>query len=367
MIDIPALKARLSDPTELARLLGLRVTQRLRNGVLCWCPVHNNKSGALRLRVSNGVFRMNCFGCGIYGDALDLLSAIEGDRQRGWERAAALAGGSACAPVASWQEPPRMDLGAYHELAERALRAGSLNGRAWVRPVEDYLLGRGLLGLARADGWAALPRFEALPGHPDELVAAKLARWDERGELRASWGAHQLVIPWRGPDGRICALQRRVIEKTDGPKYVLPWSPDWPYGADRLSQANVGRHRLCVVEGAVDTLAMRALHPSFAVLGVPGINGWRASWAELAHGREIRIALDRGKPGKDGAIPEDRAAARIALDCAGRRQDEPTSDRCSLRGGPEPWLCGACGRRRAPVGMDWGEVWRLRAAAMAGR
>jgi DNA primase len=95
MIDIPAIKARLSDPREVARLLGLRVEQPLRNGVLCRCPVHNNKSGALRLQYKGGKLSMNCFGCGIFGDAIDLLAAMEGDSRRGLARAAELAGGAA--------------------------------------------------------------------------------------------------------------------------------------------------------------------------------------------------------------------------------------------------------------------------------
>ena len=123
----------------------------------------------------------------------------------------------------------------------------------------------------------------------------------------------------------------------------------------------------------MDALAMRALHPSFAVLGIPGINNWRSSWASLVAGAEICYALDRGKPDPNGIVPEDRACARIALDCAGRglerdgvldwlisRHRRGKSLFCVLCGAPEPWLCRGCGRRRAPVGMDWGEVWRAK-------
>jgi hypothetical protein len=164
--------------------------------------------------------------------------------------------------------------------------------------------------------------------------------------------------------------------------------------------------RIAIVEGAVDTLAMRAMHPGFVVLGIPGINNWRSSWAGLVAAtvqdfRTVRFALDRGKPDPNGIVPEDRACARIALDVAhatwqrnGSRQgnDEistrkpgednpgpgtfafPFTDStldwlisrhrrdkalfCVLCGAPEPWLCRGCGRRRAPVGMDWGEAWR---------
>ena len=169
---------------------------------------------------------------------------------------------------------------------------------------------------------------------------------------------------------------------------------------------------------------MRAMHPKFVVLGIPGINNWRSSWVSLVAGHEVRYALDRGKPRKsDGLISEDMACARIALDVAravwqesaalssrwgGKYHGDPPWQRvndcdqgsvtatggqsgkalgqpgafafpaaeatldwlisrhrrskslfCVLCGAPEPWLCRGCGRRRAPVGMDWGEVWRL--------
>lgn len=144
-----------------------------------------------------------------------------------------------------------------------------------------------------------------------------------------------------------------------------------------MQEASFGLHvaqKVAIVEGAVDVLAMRALHPAFAVLGIPGIGSWCASWASLVEGRGLRVALDRGKPGPDGIIPEDRAAARIALDCAGhpatddaiewlgRRHKAGKSLFCVLCGAAEPWLCGACGRRRAK-GKDWGEEWAARRQA----
>lgn len=197
-----------------------------------------------------------------------------------------------------------------------------------------------------------------------------------------------------------------------------------------LGSVRDGPRKVAVVEGAVDTLALRALRPSFAVLGIPGICNWRPSWARLVADADVRYALDRGKPRKsDGVISEDEACARIALDVAqavwqmfgscqgssellhhkpgdfgkqvvlgpdtasltaeyqnveasrngGKALDKsgafafPFTDLtlewmlsrhrrgkalfCVLCGAAEPWLCRDCGRRRAPVGMDWGKVW----------
>jgi hypothetical protein len=477
--DITAIKARLSDPREVARLLGLRVIERCSGGVRVQCPIHGSKGGSLGLRCVGGTLQATCFaGCFKQGgDILTLLEAIEGDFKRGLARAVELAGGAVGKPEQQFEEVERCDPGVYHALAERILIAGRLDGRAWVRPVEAYLQQRRLLELARVDGWAALPGLKwlldiardvcdqfnqyaspagepsgqglraALVGAkdtrgqgagispPELLILAGLAQWGRDGKLRAKWGHHRLVIPWRSPDGRISALQRRRIEEAETQKYVFPaWKPDWPYGSDRLCmgldrkeigygmsegsneprrqsirdergvvvgaccateshggaragrklQANGGHLRvdgtrgnptIAICEGAVDTLALRALYPRLDVIGIPGIDGWRPEWAELIEGRGLRAALDRGKV-KDGKIvPEDRAAARIALDCAGmaaRREDviEWLTRRfrhgkplfCVLCGAEEPWLCGACGRRRAK-GKDWGEDWATKAGS----
>ena len=440
MIDLPAIKARLNDPRELARLLGLRVMGLCAGGVKVQCPIHGSKGGKLALRNNGGTLQARCFvGCfgvsGLGGDVFTLLQAIEGgDWKRGMARAVELAGGVVGPSMESWAPAPRLDPDVYHELATRILDAGYLDRREWTLPIQDYLGRRGLLEQARGEGWASRPQLDWLldlardvyrdePRKPSSdtvppltpaalLIAAKLAQYNRHGELVPYFGTWSLVIPWRGPDGRICALQRRRTwehkpkneDDPEPPKYVLPWAPDWPYGSERLGSSgdknprwyfehkritqvekstptavSVGELGICtiakpimaIVEGAVDTLALRSLYPRLTVIGVPGISGWRASWAGLVAGRVVRVALDRGKPGRDGIIPEDRAAARIALDCAGhpatddviewlgRRHKTGRSLFCVLCGAAEPWLCGACGRRRARS-KDWGEEWATR-------
>jgi hypothetical protein len=198
----------------------------------------------------------------------------------------------------------------------------------------------------------------------DLLAAARLAFWGRGGELVTLWGRHRLVIPWRGPDGRIQALQRRLVDKPrrmrDGreePRYVLTWAPRWPYGIERLEvddgtdcrdsdgsgttvrygiqipgvrstglPAGVAEHDaahspivhagrcgplpVAFVEGALDTLAARLLlkRPAI-VLGLPGTGGWVSSWAGLVDGRKVFWGLD-------GDAAGDRKAAQGAIDVA---------------------------------------------------
>lgn len=461
-IDLSAIKSRLSDPREVVRLLGLKVLQAQRRGVMVACPAHRNRSGALSLRIGDdGTLQCVCYGCGLGkrfgGDILTLLEAIEGDFKRALARAQEMAGGAVGAAYKPEPEPAPLAPDVYHALASRIQEAGKLDGRPWVREIEEYLERRRLLELARADGWACLPWMKwlldiardicehfdgshvvprasvaanagafAFSPH-DLLIRADLAQYNQRGEFVPKFGRWRLVIPWRAPDGRITCLQRRRTWKHngDGPepaKYVFPSGirPEWPYGADSLCIGYESRDRkgvgcgvsssgyerlrndahrpvvgsqraaatghvgslsvpnsraffpatlVAFVEGAVDVLAMRALHPSFVALGLPGIRGWRSSWAELVVG-EFRVCLDRGKVDRRGLIPEDEAAARVALDCVGRGQEtdrvldwlhrrhrEGRALFCALCGAPESWLCRGCGRRRAPDGVDWGKLW----------
>jgi hypothetical protein len=513
VIDLPALKSSLSDPREVARLLGLRVLSRGHNAVRTPCPVHGGKGATLKIAHVAGVIALHCKSCGFGGDVLSLLTAIEGDFKRGLVRAQEMVGGAAGKAYEPEPTRERLPVEVYHELATRILEAGRLDGRRCVREVEEYLARRRLLELAQTDGWACLPGLgwllkiakevcdgmsasgaelvgseareaasvalgvaanerggRVLPGSGrghsggsfndggdsqllrgpfktqprDLLIAADLARYNQRGEFIPTWGRWRLVIPWRAPDGRVNCLQRRRTwtHEGEGPesaKYVFPfWRPDWPYGADRLrigqdrkeigygvssggdqQQGSHSTHNgfravygeirqaqterlwgdcasstngsacavskstlvshgptskfrnsaVAIVEGAVDVLAMRALHPSFLALGVPGITSWREEWAGLA-GDSWRVCLDRGKPRKsDGLVSEDIAAARIALSLAGRGQESAVVIEwwvsrwrrgrllgCALCGAGESWLCRGCGRR-FPRGKDWGEDW----------
>jgi hypothetical protein len=194
---------------------------------------------------------------------------------------------------------------------------------------------------------------------PEELlVAARLAFWGRGGELVTLWSRHRLVIPWRGPDGRIQALQRRLVDAPrrmrDGreePRYVLTWAPRWPYGIERLEvddgtdcrdsetcqvvaeQSETGgaarlsgprgrisqerwlyhssrKSTVVFVEGAIDTLAARLLLKRPAVvLGLPGTGGWVSSWAGLVGDRKVFWGLD-------GDAAGDRKAAQGAIDVA---------------------------------------------------
>lgn len=201
----------------------------------------------------------------------------------------------------------------------------------------------------RPSGWPS-----TILGPEELLIAAKLARRDREGRLRVMYGRHRLVIPWRGPDGRIQALQRRLIDKPrvwqgqEDPRYVLTWAPRWPYGVERLASGIARRLRgaeqsaplppvsapqyadtcyrtpgsihegssgdsitpVIFVEGGVDALAMRLLRPGrCSPLGLPGTGAWESSWAGLVGQREAFYGTDSDASG-------DERAAQAAIDVA---------------------------------------------------
>lgn len=216
--------------------------------------------------------------------------------------------------------------------------------------VRGYLASRCLLDLAIDDRWLALDLTElrlrieeraALGGNPTEgdLGRAGLVTLRDDGYAPA-WPQHRLVIPWRTPRGEIDLVQRRVLEGSPRSKYIFPSGagPAWPHGIERLAGAPKDAE-LVIVEGALDALARRALDDrGCVVLGLPGANGWRPTWAQLARDRVVRLALDADEAG-------DRAsdAMSAGLFAAG-----------ALRV-----------IRERPRGGDWAEQWAQQCASRA--
>lgn len=325
--DARRVRAALAEPLDVARRLGLLDGAKWQagGGLLVRCPNgHDKRAPSCSLTVgADGTLRAHCFGaCGLTGDVFTLVAASEGlDTRRDFRavflRAAELAGVEASGPSTSrkWSAPapsprraplpPTHDASRFDALARAILAAGALDAPSSA-DVASYLDGRGLLALARADGWAALPPFDAVDGA--ELRASGLAL--PSGEAWAH-AAHRVCIPWRGLDGAIATIQRRRCDAATGERYALPSgrAPSAPYGAEALARAPRGA-AIVIVEGAADVLAARALaRGPIVALGLPGVGAWRASWATLATGRRVLVALDADAAG-------DRSADVLARDLA---------------------------------------------------
>jgi len=359
---IDDIRRALANPRDVATMLNLRGRTEGR-GFKALCPVHGDRSPSLSLTVgADGTLRVNCFGCDLSGDIFSLVAAIERlDIDRDFPAvltaAARLAGINLPANRNDYQArprppapeplppgPPPLPDERFAEIVAPLLSMGRLDTAEDVRErggsfvcgeVCDYLDGRGLLDLARAEGWAALPA----PGPSQTSWVAMLVEFfgeedvartglvplDDDGRIIPRGfvqGAARLVIPWRRPDGTITTLQRRRLD--DGkPKYVSPYgrAPRFPYGVERLASADP-EATVAIVEGAIDTLALRSLRLAngkpATVVGIQGVSGWRREWAALFAYRPVAVALDPDAAG-DAAVAGivadlQRANARLPIE-----------------------------------------------------
>jgi DNA primase len=195
-----AIKRALANPVEAARVLGLDPTfsdrkkrEKPRPGTaLVRCVFHADSNPSMSLmQAPDGTLRAHCFTCDRAWDVIAVYAAKEGREGatgRAWiegvlEPLARLAGvaldvdndapaeRSAYSRAAQqaedkrrqeaerWRAPSPLDASdlAFAAVAEVLLYAGRLDGGPLSRDVCAYLDGRGLLDVARAEGWAALP------------------------------------------------------------------------------------------------------------------------------------------------------------------------------------------------------------------
>lgn len=330
--DVAEIRARLSDPRQVAALLGLR-GERQRAGVLVQCVSHADRGPSLSLtRGRDGTLRVRCFGCPLAGDVFSLVAAT-----RGLDLATAFPAVVAeCLSLAALPAPdvapmrpevPPISAEVFDAIARDLLAPGL------VGDVAAYVGRRRLFEDARAEGWASLPYPSQQPRALAPLRrrfgdAALLGsglvceRDDAPGELRMVRPGARLLIPWRGRDGSVLSLQRRRVD--DGsPRYVATRGRPLVelYGVDRVA----GGGGVVYVEGAVDTLAMRVLLRRRGrradVLGLPGIETWRRSlgagevhpWAAYAAGRVAYVAIDAGEQAEAVAVTMAADLAPVAV------------------------------------------------------
>ena len=362
-----AIKAALADPRDVARRLGLRIiSSQGGRGVSVLHPTHEKRGGSLSLTVGHdGTLRVKCFACGLSGDVLSLVADLNGHGSVNGETfriASDLAMALPPLPVHERHvDAPAISDDVFAAIIERLLRLAPLRG-----DVATYLRTRGILREAHADGWGALPwpseqgrlvsrLLDAFP-RSDLLGSGLVCEADpERSHaphgLRFVQPGARTLIPWRGFDGAVVALQRRRLD-AKAPKYVFTRARPGaaPYGANKLG---AGPRRVAIVEGAVDVLALRVLAArnryACEVVGVPGIGGWRSEWAPLVapKGSEAWVALDNE--------PDVTAEERATLLARGQRPTRDVVEDRASKIAAEIVACGSRARRWRPRAHDWAD------------
>ncbi len=322
--DVDAIRAALADPRDVARRLQL--DRPAMSGGRWRCPAHGGASLSLTLGPDR-TLRVKCFGCELAGDVFSLVAAVRGftlprDFGEVLREAADLASIALPELPPAPPEPAPIVDELFAAIVSRLLGLAPLRAD---REVRGYLAQRLVADDAARDGWGALPRGgaqDAIVARLDRefgreaLLGSGLAIVDEERLRLRSPGA-RVLIPWRGADGSIVALQRRRIDDRE-PRYLATAGRPLraPYGLDQLR--TMPDAPIALVEGAMDALALRVLcarrRVLCAVLAIPGVEAWRASWAELGRGRRVYVALDADDAG-------DRKAVTIEadLEAAGAR------------------------------------------------
>ena len=322
---IAEIKARLDIVEVISRYCTLhRAGHRFRG----LCPFHDERSPSLLVNPDTGHFY--CFGCTTGGDVIGFLQKRE---ERPFldvvRELAAQVGVDLERPEntvpASAPRPrtpaPRPDPEPVSLSPAAAAVVEQLLELCPVRKEPDvltYLRGRGLEHEAHALG--ALPRdrraLDALHARlvvehgEDAVAAAGLTNKPEEGGhfWPVPYAQNRLVIPWRGPglEAPIVTCQRRRLDGEKRNRYVNPTGIGFahPFGIGEALELMGAGTELSIVEGALDTLAIREVWRRCEVearvaIGIPSACKWRPSWARYAAGCSIvRIALDADAAGE---------------------------------------------------------------------
>jgi DNA primase len=261
----------------------------------------------------------NCFVCGLKGDAVVLEMSVKNVGFR--EALEALArdiGHAGCAsPSPSLLAPKspaiQFDPLLYSRVAERLIQLCHI---AKQPDVKAYLQSRGLYDEAVRDRWGALPPSDTEPRKAlYYTLKREFGNYDLGAEtLRSSGvnlhysGQHRLLIPWRGLDGSIVALQRRFVgTPPDGIEKIAfdkgTHAGSTLYGLDAFAPwADDQSIAIELVEGATDVLARRILlrreGQNRIVLGLSSATTQiKPEWHPWLRGREVHIATDNDEAG----------------------------------------------------------------------
>jgi len=329
-LDVPAVKNALADPATVTRALGLESgAKRQAGGYLVRCPAHADRTPSCSLtRGPDGTLRVRCFGCGLAGDILVLVAAVEGlDHRRDFaavmERAAALAGIDATAhsratrlpappPPPPKPPPPAAEVRALWEACGPTSADSVVASWLRSRMIDPAIVD--VLGLARA--------------LPD---GAEVPRWATyRGDSPASrpWSVlgYRCLVPLYDEAGVLRSLRARYVgsARADSPKTLPPTGHGssglvmaCPLGAMMLALAAWpwwAERRLYVAEGETDflTLATRGTVPrTSVVLGVTA-GAWGDEIAtRVPAGTTVVIGTDQDDAG-------DRYAEHVAASLRGK-------------------------------------------------
>ncbi|WP_320821589.1 DNA primase [Reinekea sp.] len=263
---------QLLDRTDILEVIGNRIELK-KKGKDHWacCPFHGEKSPSFSVNPSKQFYY--CFGCGESGTALKFLQ--EFDKMNFVEAIEELARGAGV-------EVPREEVSAQAKQKQQQRRslhdllgscseyfAHQLYQHADAKPVQDYVLGRGLseeivqtfqIGFA-PDGWNNLSQHFRNEQTDSELLTTGMLTQNDKGRIYDRF-RNRLMFPIRDIRGRVIAFGGRVMSPDEKPKYLN--SPETPifhkgqelYGLYEARKAVKNFDNIIIVEGYMDVVAL---------------------------------------------------------------------------------------------------------------
>ncbi|MXO58796.1 DNA primase [Altererythrobacter salegens] len=235
------------------------------------CPFHNEKTPSFTVSDEKGFY--HCFGCGAHGDVIRWMTD-----QRGLSFMDAVKELASQAGMEVPQPDPR-----EAARAERRTTLGDVmtSAQEWFennllsdegKSAREYLSKRGLdASTARKFGFGLAPDDrgalkKALAQYDDAMLLETGLRIEVEGKEPYDRFRARLMLPIHDIRGRIVGFAGRILDnsKTDAPKYLN--SPETVlfdkghtlYNLHRAGPASRQTHRIVVVEGYMDVIALAA-------------------------------------------------------------------------------------------------------------
>ena len=282
---------------------------------------HGDRDPSCSVNLQSGAF--NCHGCGAHGGAYDAALTVRLTPREAidlmiahglTERRRDGARGASPARATSRVRGPRQPT-STRPPDEPRLAVSAEQVRVWARSLSED--GRLFERLRRERGWD---------------------QWMLR-VLEVGFDGQRVTVPIRDEHGWLQGLLRLRVWEWQRPKVKAAFGTR----LGLVPRPTATDERLLVVEGPGDMLAARSA--GLQAVGVPGVDAWRAEWAEVFVARQVTVVMDCDRVGREAAarIADDltRAGAHARIvDLAPEREDGyDLSD--WLRVGNDPGLLSA--------------------------
>ena len=206
-----------------------------------------------------------------------------------------------------------------------------------------------LKGCTKAEAIAELAALVGLERPaPTSAPAPDLLRWCARRawgrwtaeELGLSvvtddYGRARVRFPFR-LGGEVPYHQDRAMADSVKLRWLSPkGARPIPYEADRMRLA-ADRGHVFVVEGVTDVAALVDVYTTPAVVGVPGVEAWRSSWAKAFRGLSVYVIADNDDAGATFRSKLSTDLASVARDVCHVVVPGPFNDLAAWRSSLDP-------------------------------